>query len=629
MFDSSSSPEKMDGKPTTRRKMSAEKKSGKDIGVEVKAVRIESDQETEAVRETLDKRQEYENDGLEDIENQMESLKIDKKKIEETSKGERKDRKARKVLRTKDTNGAATSASEKTRRIRPISRFKPADPASQTDSPPTTQTKHQTKLTVRSNSSCVPCPVHKEALLDIRAEKDDYTHIWPLLDLCSDHSARKAPTSFSSWSSKLEPHFDVSKIAEASYGEVYRLSLKTSIPGLTKSDESVLKIMALKPSPERCPTIAPDGTMSKADTARHDKIAWMSSPASVLSEVQLLQLMTPIPGFTNFRELRVLQGRPAPAFVRAWKQYNKSKRKGEKSVFPDPSRKANYDEEQLWAVIEMQDAGCDLDNIVLRDIWSIWDVFWGVALAIGKGEKGVRFEHRDLHLGNICIRSARPPSKDDQDTHPSSALTAPRIQDTSRKLGFTGLETTIIDYTLSRADIGSLSKENSVAYLDLEADPAVFSADSTHEYQYEIYRQMRSAVYYGCPLAFTSWDPSELPEHLLEKRSWKEFHPLTNLVWLHFLLHKLLENVVWPSSDPELEFTLARVDGKAKRAARRARKMEAALVALSEMLDPERLGDDGDERRVQSVGELVAVALVEGWLREEDVVGVAGEGDEE
>ncbi|KAF2803341.1 uncharacterized protein BDZ99DRAFT_468295 [Mytilinidion resinicola] len=368
--------------------------------------------------------------------------------------------------------------------------------------------------------------------------------------------------------------------------------------------------------------------MSKADLSRQNKIDWMSSPASVLSEVQLLQLMTPIPGFTNFRELRILQGRPAPAFVTAWKAWNKSKIKGEKSVFPDPSRKANYDENQLWAVVEMQDAGCDLENIVLRDVWSVWDVFWGVALAIGKGEKGVRFEHRDLHLGNICIRSCRPPLEDAENTDPTSVLTAPRIHNTHRKLGFTGLETTIIDYTLSRADTADSPSPTAqdVAFLDLEADPAIFGADATYEYQYEIYRQMRSAIYYGRPLAFTSPDPYTLPAHLLEKTTWRDFHPLTNLIWLHFLLHKLLENVVWPSSDPELETTLARVDGKLKRAERRARKIERALVALRDMLDPEVLGDQVDEMGVASVGELVAVALVEGWLGEEDVVGIAGEG---
>lgn len=211
----------------------------------------------------------------------------------------------------------------------------------------------------------------------------------PLLHLCSDPAARTAPLSFSSWSDALQQHFNIVKIAEASYGEVYRLSLQAPTPGLTRSDESVLKIIALKPPP--CPP---------ASRAAEKKAALMSTISQVASEVQLLQRMTSIPGFTNFRDIRVLQGRPPPAFCTAWKSFNKSRRKSQKSIFPDPSRKSSYDDEQLWAVIEMQDAGTDLERLIeegteaIGGIWGVWDVFWGVVLALGKGEEGCRFEVR-------------------------------------------------------------------------------------------------------------------------------------------------------------------------------------------------------------------------------------------
>ncbi|OCK82490.1 hypothetical protein K432DRAFT_293127 [Lepidopterella palustris CBS 459.81] len=439
-----------------------------------------------------------------------------------------------------------------------------------------------------------------------REETDEFSaHVRPLLKLCSDPVSRYAPVPFATWSARLESHFSIAKIAEASYGEVYRLSLKSSIPGFTKADESVLKIIALEP-PKPTPGVSSRTHTPKQSRASAKKTSWMSAIPSVESEVKLLQRMTPVPGFTNFRDVRVLQGRPAPAFVAAWKAFNKGRKKGEKSIFPDPSRKASYAETQLWAVVEMQDAGTDLENVVVRDVWSVWDVFWGVALAVGKGEEGMRFEHRDLHLGNICIR---PPS-------PTTSVTSPTIRITNRNLNFTGLETTIIDYTLSRAGMSDPSPsspqpDTEIAYLDLDRDLSLFTADATHEYQYEVYRYMRNCVLYSTPLAACN---HAVPAPC----DWKGFHPLTNLIWLHFLLHKLLQNMDWPSAGLDLSRLAPSEDAKLAR--RKARRLERALVRLRGMLEPEALGRENEG--LESVRELVAVALGEGWLEEGDVVGI-------
>ena len=119
----------------------------------------------------------------------------------------------------------------------------------------------------------------------------------------------------------------------------------------------------------------------------------------------------------------------------------------------------------------------------------MWDVFWGVVIALGKGEDDVGFEHRDLHMGNICVsKKHRLLNQDGEDD-----LT--RI-DPNMKLGFTGIETTLIDYTLSRAEIasGTIEGNEDVAYLDLEKDMSLFEGDAEEEYQYEIYRYMRAAM---------------------------------------------------------------------------------------------------------------------------------------
>ena len=400
-------------------------------------------------------------------------------------------------------------------------------------------------------------------------------------------------TSFSAWSDQLSSHFAVTKIAEASFGEVYRLSLLKAHAALGKTDESVLKIIALKP---------PTSTKRKMSKAAKKRTEMMSDPEDVAAEVRLMQRMTCTPGFTNFREICVLQGRPGDAFAAAWSSWNNSQEsKGkEVSVFPDPSKKASYSEDQLWAVIEMQDAGTDLENTKVANVWLAWDIFWGVVLALGKGEEAARFEHRDLHMGNICVSGLN---------NAANCREADYVPTTSnKKLDFTGIETTLIDYTISRAEMSILEDEEDVAYLDLERDLALFEGDAEEEYQYEIYRYMRSAMYLGEPLGdlWERWDEAEE-----SGRTWKGYHPQTNLVWLHFVLHKLAEQIEWPSSGKRIQDV---------ETAQRAEELEAALLKVNRLLDPEEMPQTG----LRCASDLVVLALDQGWLDKEDVQGRAG-----
>jgi serine/threonine-protein kinase haspin len=445
----------------------------------------------------------------------------------------------------------------------------------------------------------------------------------PLLCLSLEPAVR--PTPFKVWSASLEPFFKIVKIAEASYGEVYRLVLKDGqAPQFTKSDESVLKILALKAS---------DDTGKKKSKAQIARETSMSAVDNVAAEVKLLQRMADIPGFTHFRDIRVLKGKPSSIFAEAWKNFNNNQPEKDKSQFPDPSKRGSYTDQQLWAVIEMQDAGEDLEHLHLPNVFSVWDVFWGVTLALAKGEQEAEFEHRDLHMGNICIKSGKishPPAITDRvssiDTlssirHP--VIDGVVVSDRYQKLGFSGVETTIIDYTLSRA-VTAQSGDGGVdvEFFDLSMDKALFEGDATQEYQYEMYRSMRSAISGG---------------------NWVDFHPQTNVVWLHFILHEMLNSLhfKWPSevlSEKELTqsckadllpFTKstntkgiasqsdnvshALIDSKGK-------ELESTLKKLQKLLVIEELTN----LKVDSATSLVGVALEKGWLDETNVI---GEGD--
>lgn len=509
----------------------------------------------------------------------------------------------------------------------------------------------------------------------------------PLLAL----SDRKHVLPFEEWLAELEPYFEISKIAEASFSEVYRLTARLSADG--QNQESVLKVVALKTPPAMplpCQQQARavrdrDAQIIKERAELEEKDQWKSHVADVLSEVKLLQNINHIPGFTVFRDLTIVQGRPSAAFNNAWKSWNKSRPRGKKSEFPDPSKKTNYDDHQLWAIVEMQDAGTDCEKIMemggLTSIWEVWDVFWGVCLSVAKAEEACKFEHRDLHLGNICVRSAESPG-DVLQTNVHDPI--------RRKLHFTALETTVIDYTLSRADMvipgtrrssstscisnstsgsRSILGDTDVAYLDLNKDPALFEGDASEEYQYEIYRYMRGAALFSNPLQSAPSPPStNLPStprrsprkntHIRfgdsddedqkpssPRRSprkhtaspseqlsngengdedvWKAFHPKTNLVWAHFLLHKLLQHMDYHHTTPAklsekniMQNILDEED--AAKVKKKAGRLHKILSRVRELLCPIALGkEDG----LSSMKELVVLALEERWLRVSDVEG--------
>ncbi|CAN9084473.1 unnamed protein product [Alternaria alternata] len=551
-------------------------------------------------------------------------------------------------------------------------------------------------------ATCLPTPEPTPEPEDV------YTsYASPLLAL----SDRKKVIGFQEWSDELAPHFEVTKIAEASFSEVYRLSAISPANGV--KEESVLKVVALKtppavPLPSQLHARAVrdrEAQLEKEMEQREQDDAYKSQVDDVASEVKLLQNLTHIPGFTVFRDLTIVQGRPSASFNDAWKEWNKARPRGKRSEFPDPSKKASYDEFQLWAVVEMQDAGTDVEKLMetggMSSIWEAWDVFWGVAISVGKAEEACRFEHRDLHLGNICVRSSRT----------GGDVMKPSIKDPlRRKLRFAGLDTTVIDYTLSRADILASSSQSrrisamshvssstaasateetaNVAYLDLNKDLALFHGDASEEYQYEIYRYMRGVAVFDNPLHVIYDESFDAPEEEEEEQEeeepeqvpvtprdtprknnhirfdsedeepsalrrsprkhedvaapdieqspkaeeeqpeeddadvWRDFHPKTNLVWLHFLLHKLLNHLAAISSAPHhvssRPIISKRDEVDTKKVEKKAMRLYKVLQRVSELLCPVALGR---EEGLGSAKELVVLALEERWIRVEDVEG--------
>lgn len=91
-------------------------------------------------------------------------------------------------------------------------------------------------------------------------------------------------------------------------------------------------------------------------------------------------------------------------------------------------------------------------------------------------ENQLKFEHRDLHWGNILLKNIRSTTKLDY-----------YINGDKLTVDSKGIEVTIIDFTLSRVEFDDV-----VIFNDLSLDNELFAA--TGDYQFDIYRLMKKAT---------------------------------------------------------------------------------------------------------------------------------------
>ncbi len=168
-------------------------------------------------------------------------------------------------------------------------------------------------------------------------------------------------------------------MAEGSYGEVFKLEQKA------------------KPSDGSIPTTPEQGRQAQGGSssifkliplrAKSSRSNKQTSLASLVREVQMLKLMDPIPGFARFKDLKLLQGSYPPPFSEAYHDHKTRKPQDSQNAPP-----AAYRARQLWALIEMDDAGDDLDSLRSPSPYQIFDIFWLTCCALSYGEEHAEFE---------------------------------------------------------------------------------------------------------------------------------------------------------------------------------------------------------------------------------------------
>ena len=231
----------------------------------------------------------------------------------------------------------------------------------------------------------------------------------------------------------------VRKIGEGTYGEAF------------KGDGVVLKIVPM--GGERLvngePQMGPGQIRAEAVVAK--RLAQLRPREDAPLEKNATE------GFIDTLSVSVCRGPYAPQLLEAWTEYDEKK----KSENENP---AGFDDDQLYVVFACADGGVDLEHVHLNSAAEARSTLMQITIALAVAEEACAFEHRDLHWGNVLLRRCGV-----EETRVA------RLNEVNVEYPTNGLEVSIIDFTLSRLDVGGGgSKKADVAFCDLEADPELF-----------------------------------------------------------------------------------------------------------------------------------------------------------
>ena len=197
-------------------------------------------------------------------------------------------------------------------------------------------------------------------------------------------------------------------------------------------------------------------------------------------------------------DAKILRGVYPEKLLREWDQFDD--RKGSENERPD-----HFAEDQLFVVLVYSFGGSDLENAKLNDATKGVSILKQVIVALALAEKESQFEHRDLHWGNILVRECEEKFVEFDRCCGGGGI----------RLETNGISVSVIDFSLSRM---TTTNNGEKIFFDLNSDPELFNGDAAEDFQFEVYRTMRT----------------------ISGGNWHEFHPKTNVAWLEYLADKLI-----------------------------------------------------------------------------------------
>ncbi|XP_063700035.1 uncharacterized protein LOC134830465 [Culicoides brevitarsis] len=205
-------------------------------------------------------------------------------------------------------------------------------------------------------------------------------------------------------------------------------------------------------------------------------------------------------GFVEAVNVRCVKGRYPDHLIDLWELYDENRTS-------DNDHPELFKDDQLFIVLELANGGQDLEAFQFDNAQQSHSAFLQVAITLAIAEKRLEFEHRDLHWGNVLLSHTEA-------THVTFKYNGKTIQ-----VPTFGVKATIIDFTLSR-----MVAKGVRLYNDLAHDDELFSASG--DYQFDIYRFMKSRL----------------------DNCWERFEPYTNLLWLHYMVDKLINGARYKHS---------------------------------------------------------------------------------
>ncbi|KAJ3102205.1 Serine/threonine-protein kinase haspin [Phlyctochytrium planicorne] len=172
--------------------------------------------------------------------------------------------------------------------------------------------------------------------------------------------------------------------------------------------------------------------------------------------------------------------------------------------------------EQLFAALVLSNGGKSLEEYPVDGWGPARSILIQICLAVAEAESKLKFEHRDLHWGNVLCSQMEDPVE--SIAYSLSFQGGKRII-----LDPAGVKVTIIDFTISRCE-----KDGMLFFVDM-SDESYYTGKG--DYQFDIYRMMRQET----------------------KGDWAGFYPRTNVMWIHYLIDKLLTKKALPYAGPKVK----------------------------------------------------------------------------
>lgn len=412
--------------------------------------------------------------------------------------------------------------------------------------------------------------------------------------------------SFRSYGHTITKKYGVKKIGEGTYSSVFALTLKDANKTSSDSkDEQLHRSTIIKMMPILLP--------SQGD---HEG---MTEPFYIANELQTMKIVDRVHGFIRYRGTLVVKGSWPSSFLDAFREFRTKHPKKAENEDPETA----YGKSQYYALIEMDNAGIEINDIKRPSDFQIYDIFWQTAIHLANAEQVCGFEHRDLHVSNICVKA---------DSHDSDRLNVEKsfVVDLQQKpdmlLGLSNITVTIIDYTFSRVtlppDSGEYKLTNFREFLmegkeydemveDLKANPKPPKSGDEFEdtVQSLTYAKVAKMVELADEAATREDRAYDVEKHH-HFAPWEHHEPKTNVAWLGYLITCLLGRA---GKMAKTKY----VSGSNVLAKSVQDEMRKQFVDIRQILMDE--SDMASPKLPGSAAEVVRLGLEKGWLTKSEL----------